>query len=183
MQVLNYMYKLNQKGVIQLAVVLILVAGLVSSVYLVNRPEMLKLFPKAFNSSTKRSLSVPIPSPTPVPRPVSGPCIQVVTPAKNSAGECREFPTPCDVPAGWKKVDKCPFPTPMPLSCSACNADLNKDGIVNNSDIAKINNCVTGKIKGSACLNMDFDANGKIDQVDLQCVRKVYNQKCTTKKR
>jgi len=29
-------------------------------------------------------------------------CIQVITPAKNSTtGEVRDFPTPCDVPAGW----------------------------------------------------------------------------------
>lgn len=35
-------------------------------------------------------------------------CIQVITPAKNSkTGECKDFPTPCDVPAGWDKVDSC----------------------------------------------------------------------------
>ncbi len=35
-------------------------------------------------------------------------CIQVITPAKNlGTGECREFPTPCDVPQGWEKVDSC----------------------------------------------------------------------------
>ena len=35
-------------------------------------------------------------------------CIQVITPAKNStSGECKEFPTPCDVLEGWQKVDKC----------------------------------------------------------------------------
>ncbi len=35
-------------------------------------------------------------------------CIQVITPAQNPlTGECREFPTPCDVPPGWHKVDKC----------------------------------------------------------------------------
>jgi hypothetical protein len=36
-------------------------------------------------------------------------CIQVITPAKNPlTGECREFPTPCNVPPGWQKVDRCP---------------------------------------------------------------------------
>ena len=35
-------------------------------------------------------------------------CIQVITPAKNlKTGECKEFPTPCDVPEGWEKVNKC----------------------------------------------------------------------------
>lgn len=33
-------------------------------------------------------------------------CAQVVTPAtNNSTGEYREFPTPCDVPAGWTVVN------------------------------------------------------------------------------
>ncbi len=35
-------------------------------------------------------------------------CIQVITPAKNPrTGECKEFPTPCDVPTGWEKVSAC----------------------------------------------------------------------------
>lgn len=39
----------------------------------------------------------------------SGVCAQVITPAKNLlTGECREFATPCDVPAGWTKVNTCP---------------------------------------------------------------------------
>ena len=36
-------------------------------------------------------------------------CAQVITPAVNPlTGECREFPTPCDVPRGWIKVSFCP---------------------------------------------------------------------------
>lgn len=32
-------------------------------------------------------------------------CIQVVTPAVNPAtGEIREFPTPCDVPDSWERI-------------------------------------------------------------------------------
>jgi hypothetical protein len=35
-------------------------------------------------------------------------CIQVITPAKNPiTGECKEFPTPCNVPPGWQKVESC----------------------------------------------------------------------------
>jgi hypothetical protein len=38
-------------------------------------------------------------------------CIQVITPAIDSAsGECKEFPTPCDVPDSWETVDACPEP-------------------------------------------------------------------------
>jgi len=34
-------------------------------------------------------------------------CVQVITPAKSSDGTCKEFPTPCDVPVGWVKVNAC----------------------------------------------------------------------------
>jgi len=38
-------------------------------------------------------------------------CIQVIAPAKNpKTGECRNFPTPCDVPAGWEKTAACKIP-------------------------------------------------------------------------
>lgn len=61
----------------------------------------------------------PEPSPPPhrtePPAPRPGPpldeevvCIQVITPARNTkTGECREFPTPCDVPKGWLKAGSC----------------------------------------------------------------------------
>lgn len=35
-------------------------------------------------------------------------CIQVIQSARNpETGECKDFPTPCDVPSGWKAVDSC----------------------------------------------------------------------------
>jgi hypothetical protein len=44
-------------------------------------------------------------------------CPQVITPAQNpSTGECKEFPTSCDVPSGWKKVEHCPKPSLTVLS-------------------------------------------------------------------
>jgi hypothetical protein len=41
-------------------------------------------------------------------------CIQVITPAYNPQNplECKEFPTPCDVPPGWVKTERCPVRTP-----------------------------------------------------------------------
>ena len=34
-------------------------------------------------------------------------CIQVITPARNmQTGEVRDFPTPCDVPEGWEKIQQ-----------------------------------------------------------------------------
>lgn len=35
-------------------------------------------------------------------------CAQVITPARNqTTGECKQFPTPCDVPEGWTRVSGC----------------------------------------------------------------------------
>jgi hypothetical protein len=41
-------------------------------------------------------------------------CIQVITPAYNpqNPSECKEFPTPCDVPPGWIKTERCQVKTP-----------------------------------------------------------------------
>jgi hypothetical protein len=42
---------------------------------------------------------------TPAP-PVA--CIQVLAPARNPlTGECRVFPTPCDIPDGWERTSSC----------------------------------------------------------------------------
>lgn len=52
----------------------------------------------------------PFPTPTVVPTetPSNQVCIQIITPAKDpKTGECRKFPTPCDVPEGWEKVGSC----------------------------------------------------------------------------
>lgn len=43
----------------------------------------------------------------PVWSPESKVCTQVITPAMSPDGRCREFSTPCDVPEGWKKADRC----------------------------------------------------------------------------
>lgn len=49
-----------------------------------------------------------IPTPTQKPIPTTPVCIQVTAPAKDPAtGNCKIFPTPCDVPSNWIKVDNC----------------------------------------------------------------------------
>ena len=68
-------------------------------------------------------VSVPEPILQPMPKPIepklpvtSTPmvCAQVITPAYNpqNPSECKEFPTPCDIPPGWIKTDRCPVKTP-----------------------------------------------------------------------
>ena len=60
--------------------------------------------------------SAPSPSPTKSPTV----CIQVIQPAFNQqTGECKQFPTPCDVPEGWAKVSSCPTTEcPKPPVCT-----------------------------------------------------------------
>lgn len=55
-----------------------------------------------------------------------GACVQVIQAAMNrETGECREFPTPCDVPAGWEKVDSCTGScTPRPPCADGVVDDL-----------------------------------------------------------
>lgn len=59
-------------------------------------------------TTPKQSPTPVITSQTPQPTPSSQVCAQVITPARNpKIGECKEFGTPCDVPAGWEKVESC----------------------------------------------------------------------------
>ncbi len=41
------------------------------------------------------------------PSPSGQACAAVITNAKSSSGECKEFPSPCDVPQGWTVVSNC----------------------------------------------------------------------------
>lgn len=65
---------------------------------------LVKKTPPAPQSSATPS---PLPSPTPPTLDENDElvCVQVITPAINPrTGERKEFPTPCDVPEGWQKV-------------------------------------------------------------------------------
>jgi tetratricopeptide (TPR) repeat protein len=51
----------------------------------------------------------------PGPRRDPGFCIQRIAYALDPAtGECRQFPTPCDIPEGWTEVESCPVGRPRP---------------------------------------------------------------------
>jgi len=54
-------------------------------------------------------------------------CIEVITPAQDLiTGECKNFPTPCDVPKDWKKIEKCEG-----------DLDLSKDEVRNKKPLIK----------------------------------------------
>lgn len=125
----------------------------------------------------------------PVSTTVSKPtkrCAQVITPAKNpQTGQCMEFPTPCDVPADWEKVDSCldysPTPKPFVFTCSPCAADINKDKQVNLIDFSILSSCYNKKITATEknnCERADINKDQKVDGSDLTCLRSVYGKKC-----
>ncbi len=62
--------------------------------------------PKPILFFQKSTTSLPIPTSSFSDQKI---CIQVITPAynPNNPQECKEFPTPCDIPPGWIKTNKC----------------------------------------------------------------------------
>jgi hypothetical protein len=88
----------------------------------------------------RKVASVPKPIFKPTPNPIepklpvtSTPrvCIQVITPAYNPQNpfECKEFSTPCDVPPGWIKTEKCPVSIEKPKQCfvGGCSGQICSD--------------------------------------------------------
>ncbi len=76
-------------------------------------PEIQEVIKKCFANVT---LPPPGAFPTPSDNQI---CIQVITPARDPAtGYCKEFPTPCNVPQGWYRVQSCasePATSPTPI--------------------------------------------------------------------
>ncbi|MBI2020723.1 hypothetical protein HYS94_04935 [Candidatus Daviesbacteria bacterium] len=84
-------------------------------------------------------------------------CIQVITPAENpQTGECKDFPSPCDVPIGWDKVDSCPKPVPL--------GDGNNDGKIDLADMSVLLSYLN--TKESFPKSIDLNGDGVINSVD-----------------
>ncbi len=84
---------------------------------------------------------------TTIETPTTQVCAQVITPAMNpSTLECKNFPTPCDVPAWWKKVDNCSASTPT--TTVADNKPPTINGISGPTTL-KINEAGTWTVKAS----------------------------------
>lgn len=92
--------------------------------------------PSATNASPSPSATAKV-----SPSPSGQACAQVITPAKNTqTGECKEFPTPCDVPGGWEKVGSCsnvsPSPSPNPTVTQVVS--LSPQNVSSNPSIPKL---------------------------------------------
>lgn len=67
-------------------------------------------------------------------------CVQVIQPAINdTTKECKEFPTPCDVPAWWTKTDSCPSTdTQLTTPTKTLNTDFEVKKFASCLDMKKV---------------------------------------------
>lgn len=73
-----------------------------------------------------------------------------------------------------------PTPTLTPITsfCTACSADINRDGVANVQDLAIINTCLNQPVSNK-CIDADINRDGKIDALDLACVGQKQGQACS----
>lgn len=102
-------------------------------------------------------------------------CPQVVTSAQNPAGkECKEFATPCDVPAGWEKIESCPKTScPLPLICSTGQQLITGDPAPGSPDQCPGYTCVTPPPPKKSG---DGNKDGKIDLTDMSVLLSKFNK-------
>lgn len=97
-------------------------------------------------------------------------CAQVITPAVSPEGICKEFPTPCDVPEGWIKVDRC-----RERVCGTFG-DINDDGYITQNDGLLVANYVSYPGNPAYILTdeqkkrADVTGNGKINIGDALAI-------------
>lgn len=82
-------------------------------------------------------------------------------------------------PLPWEEdyIKKTSSPSPRPLNCASCDADVNKDGNVDISDFSLVKFC-QGKTPADSCLNADINKDNNIDDTDRQCWQKNLGSFC-----
>lgn len=75
-----------------------------------------------------------------------------------------------------------PAPTPKTTSsCSACSADVDKDGLVNIYDFSALRVCFNKKVADAPnCKSADIDGNGTVNLQDFTCLSSQFGKTCTT---
>ncbi|MBU1000401.1 dockerin type I repeat-containing protein [Patescibacteria group bacterium] len=175
---------MNQKGAAHILGLVLLIVGLVVAVYLVQQKT--NLFPKAASapigcktdSNCPRGYKCQIQATTlrECPSGVSNPACNAV------AGKC--VPIQVSKTAPSTKPSEPPFvvPTPAPIVCTACRADLNGDGQVNMSDFGRMLRCMgkksTDSINGYFCSRADLNGDGQVNISDFNCIREQYMKNC-----
>lgn len=72
--------------------------------------------------------------------------------------------------------------SPTQAVCTACSADVNKDGKVNSSDLTLARRCLNKSANFAtgaySCANRDMNKDGRIDIVDMNCVVRNIGKHC-----
>lgn len=76
-------------------------------------------------------------------------------------------------------------PVPSVSFCTACSADLSKDGRVSGIDYSIAVTCVNKGINGKdgagrSCITADLNKDGRVDRIDVSCVSSQFGKTCTS---
>ena len=75
-------------------------------------------------------------------------------------------------------------PVAAVYSCTPCMADIDKNNIVGEGDVAALSLCMNKTIEdtdafGSSCATSDLNGDGVIDNADLECIKMQFYKSCT----
>ncbi len=124
------------------------------------------------NSDNQNILQIKVDSTINIVKKEDVVCATIITFATDPAsGVCKSFPTPCEVPKGWNRVDGCPVVScsPPPPPPSGCNY------IYGDPDPKDPNRCPAYKL---VCNQKKGDGNsdGKVDLVDMSVLLTDFNK-------
>lgn len=91
---------------------------------------------------------------------------------------------PSPSPSTTLRPSPSPTPSTQPVACSACSADINKDGRVTILDFSRLSSCFnkrsTDLVAGVACANADLNGDRVVTILDYSCLASKFNQRCET---
>lgn len=175
---------LNQKGVIpQILILLLLLGGISGGLILLKNPQIFKSKasnpPIVFKSATGQAL----PKNSQGIEVTQSPSIKVELTSTLGAPV---FATP--VSTVTPTLQPTTTSAPLPASsnfCSACAADVTRDGIVDFTDLnlgldcnSKDGHKFTDTVRGMQCSKLDINKDGVVDQKDIDCIDSKMQQKC-----
>jgi predicted secreted protein len=69
--------------------------------------------------------------------------------------------------------------TPTPSACTACGADINKDGYVTILDFSLLRSCFGQTVSSNPkCITSDLNSDGKVDLSDFGCLKDQFGKQC-----
>ncbi len=162
----------NQKGLVPIIVIfLVLVIGGISLAVIKNKEGSISpssdFTKQDFSPSLKASPAQKLNSPKPSVQTSSSP-----SPTATQSS----FASPTTSPSSTDQSSPTPTPSPTPVACSACGADVSRNGTVDIVDFSSFRFC-QGKLltdtdaSGRSCSNSDTNQDGEVDMKDFDCIK------------